>query len=87
MSIMYVRIVVRITNIRMNTHGGKMDNELKPCPFCGRKPKYVYIPGWYGYSEDVGKLKCECGNIMSVEKSGSSDELYKCLLKRWNERA
>ena len=63
------------------------DEELKPCPLCGRKPKYFYIPGWYGYYKCKGKLECDCGLVLKAEEYSSSETLYKRLCNRWNRRA
>jgi Lar family restriction alleviation protein len=58
--------------------------QLKPCPFCGEKPKiqsYSPLNGYYLYS-------IECINSNCPTNPGTVDfSKRKNAIKRWNERA
>ena len=54
-------------------------DEIKPCPFCDGRAKLVFIPGDYGYTENMYKVECtKCGaSIIRSEK---------CVNDAWNRR-
>lgn len=64
-----------------------MDEELKPCPFCGYKPKYKFTYGDYGYTYNRGEIRCTlCGVVMFSETTKSEATTYEGLKSRWNKR-
>ena len=73
--------------------------ELKPCPFCGKTPKWTYVSNSYGTgasgmeAPDIG-LSC-CGrNMRGRTHEGDNpylisveDETKERLAAEWNKRA
>ena len=58
-----------------------MSDELKPCPFCGSTPKYLYNPAY-----DVHCIWCPnklCGVRPDVDSHVSKDQ----AVENWNKRA
>lgn len=62
--------------------------ELKPCPFCGEKPKIITMPEGQGSCD--GSMYVECSNKLCRSSSALIYPL-KCdvreqLIQRWNRR-
>ncbi len=58
-----------------------MNNELKPCPFCGNKDVTM---GSRGNSLGIDiYIRCECGAKIQICEEYGEEE----LIKRWNSRA
>jgi len=37
--------------------------KLEPCPFCGKRPKVICLPGSYGYTPVRYAVRCDTSNI------------------------
>lgn len=55
--------------------------ELKPCPFCGSKDIYEYIPSAYELGEDA-EIYCK-NPICGATISGNDIEIVRA---KWNRR-
>ena len=60
------------------TVGRIIMEKLKPCPFCGGKPKILRnsYTGWY-------RIVCGCGCLRKIERSWGKK---KTITKYWNSR-
>ena len=61
---------------------GKMNDKLKPCPFCGGKAEMNKIEYEY-YGEDVAKYYVECFSCCSSSDRYLTDRL---AVDAWNRR-
>ncbi len=63
-------------------------SNLKPCPFCGKEPRFDKCEGTYGYTPNRYFIKCECGAEMVITNyyTKSTAECGNELISRWNSR-
>lgn len=60
---------------------GEYKANLKPCPFCGHKPKE-----WENTVCNA-TIRCACGIVLSLRKGREPDEVYeRDVIDKWNSR-
>lgn len=66
-----------------------MKNELKPCPFCGKKTqiRIVTIDGHYAYACMTGCKECDVTMRKVFNYSIGADEAIEIVKDMWNRRA
>ena len=65
------------------------DGLLKPCPFCGSKPKPYIEYGSYGYFPNKFSIKCDgCNTAMYIvdDYTDTDENIMTQLAERWNKR-
>lgn len=64
------------------------EHDIKPCPFCGKKPALGMHSGSYGYAPIRYFIKCECGAemVMRNHYTKPADECKAELVNKWNKR-
>lgn len=65
------------------------EQNIKPCPFCGKKPKLGICEGTYGYTPNQYYISCDkCGATMYLidDYTKSKAECETELINRWNSR-
>ena len=61
---------------------GEYAANLKPCPFCGGRPR-----DWEN-TVCYATIRCACGIVLSIRKERETDEVYeRDLIDKWNWRA
>ena len=58
--------------------------EIKPCPFCGKEPNYIFCPQEQHGEQDLHCISCEEPKNHYVESTGTTKEQAAI---RWNTRA
>lgn len=62
-------------------------DDLKLCPFCGRKPKFIFIRGERGHILNKAELRCDaCGVVMSACGLYTENLIFNYLKEGWNRR-
>jgi hypothetical protein len=68
--------------------------DLEPCPFCGKKVKFEYRTGDYGYTPDTVSVKCCLASTTvpteawdrDVGHYSIKDEARANIVSCWNKR-
>ncbi len=62
-------------------------DDLKPCPFCGCKPEFVYIRPTRECLLTKAELRCDvCGVVMSACGIYTENLIFNYLKEGWNRR-
>jgi hypothetical protein len=67
---------------------------LKPCPFCGKRVKFEYHTGDYGYTPDTVSISCCFARISAPTEKWESwkghfsvkNEARQQIADKWNAR-
>lgn len=60
--------------------------KMKPCPFCGGKPKYLTIEGEDNPNDGGECIECRKCGASSVVMFPLMDSVKELLVERWNNR-
>lgn len=58
--------------------------ELKPCPFCGSKPRVQVEPASWGYHDGSVQIECKCGASAGYMQDADKK---RAAAEQWNTRA